>query len=390
MALDIRSKLPATGTTIFTVMSALAHEHGAVNLGQGFPDYAIDPTLIDLVDAAMRAGHNQYPLMPGVMRLREAIAAKVSRLYGHAYDPEHEVTVTTGATQAIFTSIQALAHRGDEVIVFEPAYDSYVPAVRLSGATPVTLPLTIPDYAIDWDALAAAITPRTRMIVVNSPNNPGTSVLSRDDLERFVALTRGTDILIVSDEVYEHMVYDGARHESLARNTDLAERSIVIGSFGKTFHATGWKVGYALAPRAITAEIRRVHQFTVFTVNSAVQHALAEFLDEPARYEGLPSFFTAKRDLFRSALADAPLDLLPCRGSYFQLARYDRVSNASAQGFAQQLVKEIGVAAIPLSAFYQDGTDHRVIRFCFAKRDDTLLAAAERLRRLRPRAAQGS
>jgi methionine aminotransferase len=383
MAQKIRSKLPATGTTIFTVMSALAQEHGAVNLGQGFPDYAIDPALIDLVDAAMRAGHNQYPLMPGVMRLREAIAAKVAGLYGHAYDPEHEVTVTTGATQAIFTSIQALAHPGDEVIVFEPAYDSYVPAVRLSGATPITLALTFPDYAIDWHALAAAITPRTRMIVVNSPNNPGASVLSPEDLERFAALTRGTDILIVSDEVYEHMVYDGARHESLARNTELVERSIVIGSFGKTFHATGWKVGYALAPRAISAEIRRVHQFTVFTVNSAVQHALAEFLRDPARYETLPAFFTAKRDLFRSALADTPLDLLPCRGSYFQLAHYDRISEASAQEFARWLVTEIGVATIPLSAFYQDGTDHRVIRFCFAKRDETLLAAAERLRRLR-------
>ena len=383
MAPKIRSKLPATGTTIFTVMSALAQQHGAVNLGQGFPDYAIDPILIDLVDAAMRAGHNQYPLMPGVMRLREAIAAKVARLYGRAYDPEHEVTVTTGATQAIFTSIQALAHPGDEVIVFEPAYDSYVPAVRLSGATPVTLPLTFPDYAIDWPALAASITPRTRMIVVNSPNNPGASVLSADDLGRLAALTRGTDILIVSDEVYEHMVYDGARHESLARNAELAERSIVIGSFGKTFHATGWKVGYALAPRAISAEIRRVHQFTVFTVNSAVQHALAEFLRDPARYETLPAFFTAKRDLFRAALADAPLDLLPCRGSYFQLARYDRVSEEPAQEFAQRLVREIGVATIPLSAFYQDGTDHRVIRFCFAKRDETLLAAAERLQRLR-------
>ena len=383
MAPKIRSKLPATGTTIFTVMSALAQQHGAVNLGQGFPDYPIDPALIDLVDAAMRAGHNQYPLMPGVMRLREAIAAKVARLYGRAYDPEHEVTVTTGATQAIFTSIQALAHPGDEVIVFEPAYDSYVPAVRLSGATPVTLPLTFPDYAIDWPALAAAITPRTRMIVVNSPNNPGASVLSADDLGRLAALTRGTDILVVSDEVYEHMVYDGARHESLARNAELAERSIVIGSFGKTFHATGWKVGYALAPRAISAEIRRVHQFTVFTVNSAVQHALAEFLSDPARYETLPAFFTAKRDLFRAALADAPLDLLPCRGSYFQLARYDRVGEEPAQEFAQRLVREIGVATIPLSAFYHDGTDHRVIRFCFAKRDETLLAAAERLQRLR-------
>jgi len=383
MAPKIRSKLPATGTTIFTVMSALAQQHGAVNLGQGFPDYAIDPVLIDLVDAAMRAGHNQYPLMPGVMRLREAIAAKVARLYGRAYDPEHEVTVTTGATQAIFTSIQALAHPGDEVIVFEPAYDSYVPAVRLSGATPVMLPLTFPDYAIDWPALSAAITPRTRMIVVNSPNNPGASVLSADDLGRLAALTRGTDILIVSDEVYEHMVYDGLRHASVASHAELASRSVVIGSFGKTFHATGWKVGYALAPRAISAEIRRVHQFTVFTVNSAVQHALAEFLRDPARYETLPAFFTTKRDLFRAALADAPLDLLPCRGSYFQLARYDRVSEEPAQEFAQRLVREIGVATIPLSAFYQDGTDHRVIRFCFAKRDETLLAAAERLQRLR-------
>lgn len=382
MTLPIRSKLPATGTTIFTVMSALAEKHDAVNLGQGFPDYAIDPALIDLVDAAMRAGHNQYPLMPGVMRLREAIAAKVARLYGHAYDPEREVTVTTGATQAIFTSIQALAHPGDEVIVFEPAYDSYVPAVRLAGATPVTLALTFPDYAIDWPALAAAITPRTRMIIVNTPNNPGASVLSADDLARLAALTRGTGIVVVSDEVYEHMVYDGARHQSMAQNPELKARSIVIGSFGKTFHATGWKVGYALAPREISSEIRRVHQFTVFTVNSAVQHALAEFLREPSRYEMLPAFFTAKRDLLRTALAATPLELLPCRGSYFQLARYRQISDEPAQEFAQRLVREFGVATIPLSAFYQDGTDHRVIRFCFAKREQTLLAAAERLRHL--------
>jgi methionine aminotransferase len=383
MPLHIRSKLPATGTTIFTVMSALAQKHKAVNLGQGFPDYPIDPALIDLVDAAMQAGHNQYPLMPGVMPLREAIAAKVARLYGHAYDAESEVTVTTGATQAIFTSIQALAHAGDEVIVFEPAYDSYVPAVRLAGATPVTLPLTFPDYAVDWPALAAAITPRTRMIVINSPNNPGTSVLSADDLARLAALTHGTEIVLVSDEVYEHMVYDGARHLSLAGCAELRGRSVVIGSFGKTFHATGWKVGYALAPREISAEIRRVHQFTVFTVNSAVQHALAEFLREPARYETLPAFFAAKRDLLREALATTVLELLPCRGSYFLLARYGRVSDEPAHEFAQRLVKEVGVATIPLSAFYQDGTDHGVIRFCFAKREQTLLAAAERLQRLK-------
>ena len=379
----IHSKLPATGTSIFSVMSALAQAHGAVNLGQGFPDYDIDPLLIDLVSAAMRAGHNQYPLSPGVMALREAIADKVQRLYGRAYDPGNEVTVTTGATQGIFTTIQALAHAGDEVIVFEPAYDSYIPAIRLAGATPVPLPLTVPGYDIDWAAVRRAVSPRTRMIVVNTPNNPGTSILSADDLAQFAEITRDTRIIIVSDEVYEHMVYDGARHESLARHDELAARSVVIASFGKTFHATGWKVGYALAPPEITAEIRRVHQFTVFTVNSAVQHGLAEFLRDPARYEHLPAFFTAKRDLLRAALAETPLDLLPCRGSYFQLATYARISSEPAADFAQRLVRDFGVATIPLSAFYQDGTDHRVIRFCFAKRDETILAAAERLGKLR-------
>ena len=382
-ALTPRSKLPAAGTTIFTVMSALAVRYGAVNLGQGFPDYGIDPELIEQVHAAMRAGHNQYPLMAGVMALREAIARKVERLYGRSYDPEHEVTVTTGATQAIFTTIQALVGPGDEVVVFEPAYDSYVPAVELAGAVPVTLPLTVPGFRIDWTALRSAITPRTRMIVVNTPNNPGTSVLSRDDVEALAQITRGTPIVVVSDEVYEHMLYDGARHESVARHAELAARSVVIGSFGKTFHATGWKVGYALAPRALTDEIRRVHQFTVFTVNSPMQHALAGFLDDPARYESLPAFFARKRDLLRDALADTPLDLLPCAGSYFQLATYARVSDLPSDAFAERLVREVGVAVIPLTAFYRVRTDHRIIRFCFAKREDTLLAAAERLRRLR-------
>ena len=280
-------------------MSALAQKHGAVNLGQGFPDYPIDPALIDLVTDAMRAGHNQYPLMPGVLALREAIAAKVQRLYGRAYDPVNEITVTTGATQAIFTTIQALAHPGDEVIVFEPAYDSYVPAVQLAGANPVTLALTLPDYRIDWEAVRRAVTPRTRFILLNTPNNPGTSVLSAADVAELAAIVRATPIVVISDEVYEHMVYDGARHESLARHDELAARSVVIGSFGKTFHATGWKVGYALAPAALTAEIRRVHQFTVFTVNSPVQHGLAAFLADPSRYETLPQFFAQKRDLFR-------------------------------------------------------------------------------------------
>jgi len=379
----LRSKLPATGTTIFTVMSALAVQHGAVNLGQGFPDYAIDPELIELVAAAMRAGHNQYPLMPGVMKLREAIAAKVLRLYGRAYDPEREVTVTTGATQAIYTAIQALAHPGDEVIVFEPAYDSYIPSIRLAGATPVALPLTVPDYRIDWLALAQAITPRTRIILINTPNNPGTSVLTADDRNALAKLVRDTPIVVVSDEVYEHIVFDGAKHQSIAGHPGLAERSVVIGSFGKTFHATGWKVGYALAPREITDELRRVHQFIVFTVNSAVQHALAAFLEKPERYESLPAFFATKRDTLRSILASTPLTVLPCAGSYFQLASYDRISDESARAFAERLIREIGVATIPLSAFYQDGTDHRVIRFCFAKRDETLLAAGERLSKLR-------
>lgn len=376
------SRLPASGTTIFSVMSALAREHGAVNLGQGFPDYAIDPALVDLVTAAMKAGHNQYPLMPGVMALREAIAAKAGRLYARAYDPEHEVTVTSGATQAIFTAIQALVGPGDEAIVFEPAYDSYVPAIRLAGATPVTVPLAFPGYRVDWAAVRRAVTPRTRLILVNTPNNPGTSVLSAEDCAALEAVTRATPIVVVSDEVYEHMVYDGRRHESLARRPELASRSVVIGSFGKTFHATGWKVGYALAPRAITEEIRRVHQFTVFAVSSPMQHALAAFLAEPSRYEGLPAFFQKKRDLLREALAGTPLELLPCEGSYFQLARYSRVSDEPAAAFAERLVRELGVATIPLSAFHQDGTDHRVIRFCFAKKEETLLAAAERLRRL--------
>ena len=388
-AVPVRSKLPAAGTTIFTVMSALAQKHGAVNLGQGFPDFPIDPALIDLVTDAMRAGHNQYPLMPGVLALREAIAAKVQHLYGRAYDPVNEITVTTGATQAIFTTIQALAHPGDEVIVFEPAYDSYVPAVQLAGATPVTLALTVPDYRIDWEAVRRALTPRTRFILLNTPNNPGTSVLTAADVAELAAIVRATRIVVISDEVYEHMVYDGARHESIARHDELAARSVVIGSFGKTFHATGWKVGYALAPAALTAEIRRVHQVTVFTVNSPVQHGLAAFLADPSRYEALPQFFAQKRDLFRALLADVPLDLLPCAGSYFQLARYGRISDEPAAMFAQRLVAEFGVASIPLSAFYRDGTDHRVIRFCFAKREETLREAAQRLARLSDAVATG-
>ena len=377
-----RSRLPDSGTTIFTVMSALAQEHGAVNLGQGFPDYPVDPRLLELFAKALRDGHNQYPPMVGLPALREAIAGKVERLYGRSYDPGEEVTVTAGATQAIYTAILALTQPGDEVIVFEPAYDSYLPAIRLAGAVPVPVPLAVPGYHIDWPAVRRVVTPRTRLIVVNSPNNPGTSVLSAEDLREFENLVRGTPIQLVSDEVYEHLVFDGLRHESLARSAELAARSVVIASFGKTFHATGWKVGYAVAPRALMAEFRRVHQFIVFTVSTPAQHALAAFLADPSHYEGLADFFAPKRRLLREALAATPLELLPGEGTYFQLARYDRVGDEPDEAFCRRLTKEVGVAAIPLSAFYRDGTDHRVIRFCFAKREEMLLAAAERLKRL--------
>lgn len=380
--LRIASRLPAAGTTIFSVMSALALEHKAVNFGQGFPDYPIDGALMDLVTRAMRDGFNQYPQMAGVMALREAIAGKVERAYGRKYDPVTEITVTAGATQAIWSSVQALVHPGDEVIVFEPVYDSYGPAITLAGGTVVALPLTYPGFRIDWAAVRAAISPRTRMIMVNFPNNPSGSILAPSDLGELAALTRGTGIVVVSDEVYEHMVFDGKRHESLARHSELAGRCVVIGSFGKTFHATGWKVGYALAPRAITDEIRRVHQFTVFTVSSPMQHALAAFLADPSRYEGLGAFFQKKRDLFRELIADTPFELLPACGAYFQLATYARISDEPDAAFSMRLVKEYGVATIPLSAFYARPPAQRVIRFCFAKKDETLRAGAQRLRKL--------
>lgn len=381
--LSIASRLPQAGTTIFTVMSALAAEHGAVNLGQGFPDYPIDPVLAGLVSKAMADGHNQYPLMAGILPLREAIAAKMQRAYGRVYDPGREVTVTSGATEAIWATVSGLVHPGDEVILFEPVYDSYGPAVTLAGGKIVPLQLTFPGFRIDWAAVRAAITPRTRMIMVNFPNNPSGSILRPADLDELAAITRGTKIVVVSDEVYEHMVYDGREHASLARHDELAARSVVIGSFGKTFHATGWKVGYACAPREISDEIRRVHQFMVFTVSSPMQHALATFLAEPSRYEGLNAFFQAKRDLFRSLMAGTPFEFLEAEGAYFQLATYAKVSDEPDAEFSERLVKECGVATIPLSAFYAKPPAQKVIRFCFAKKDETLRAAAERLRRLR-------
>jgi methionine transaminase len=376
------SRLPEVGTTIFTVMSALAAQHGAVNLGQGFPDFECDPKLLDTVNAAMRAGHNQYPPMAGIAPLREAVAAKIEALYGAHYDPGSEITITAGATQAILTAILAVVHPGDEVIVLEPCYDSYVPNIELAGGKVVRVALTPGSFRPDFDAIAAALNPRTRAIVVNSPHNPSATIWTRADMERLAALLAPTDTLLVSDEVYEHMVYDHAPHVSASMLPALAERAFVVSSFGKTFHVTGWKVGTVAAPAALSAEFRKVHQFNVFTVNTPMQHALAAYLADPAPYRNLPSFYQAKRDLFRAGLAGTRLRLLPSEGTYFQCVDYAAVSDLGEEAFCRWLTTEIGVAAIPLSAFYADGRDQHIARLCFAKRDETLRLALERLARL--------
>lgn len=375
------SRLPAVGTTIFTVMSRLAQECGAINLSQGFPDFSAEDVLFERVSHWMRAGHNQYAPMAGVPALREAIAAKVAALYGTSYDPETEITVTAGATQALFTAVAALVHPGDEVIVFEPVYDSYVPSIELAGGVVKRARLSAPDYRPDWAAVRALVSPKTRMIMINTPHNPSGTVWSPDDMRALCDLVRGTGIIVVADEVYEHIVFDGRRHESAALYPELAERSVIVSSFGKTYHVTGWKVGYVLAPQALMAEFRKVHQFNVFTVNTPVQLALADYMMDASRHLGLAAFYQAKRDFFRAGLAGTGFELLPCTGTYFQTVRYGAISDASDTDFVQWLTREVGVAAIPLSAFFGDGRDERVIRFCFAKRDETLEAAFERLRR---------
>jgi methionine aminotransferase len=376
------SRLPQVGTTIFTVMSALAAEHGAVNLGQGFPDFAGDPALVDAVAAAMREGLNQYPPMAGVPALREAVADKIATLYGHRYDPATEITVTAGATQAILTAILAVVGPGDEVIVLEPCYDSYVPNIALAGGRVVRVALQAGSFRPDLDAIAAALTPRTRALLINSPHNPSGTVWQADDLARLAELLAPTEVLLISDEVYEHMVFDGQPHASVSTHPALAARAFVVSSFGKTFHVTGWKVGTVAAPAALSAEFRKVHQFNVFTVNTPMQHGIARYLADPAPYRGLPAFYQRKRDLFRAGLAGTRLKLLPCAGSYFQCVDYQAVSPLGEAEFCRWLTREIGVAAIPLSAFYGDGRDQGLVRFCFAKRDETLHAALERLARL--------
>ena len=381
--LALPSKLPAVGTTIFTVMSRLAAEHGAINLSQGFPDFSPPPRLPERVAHHMAAGANQYAPMAGVARLREAIAAKVGRLYDARFDPETEITVTAGATQAIFTAIAACVRPGDEVIVFAPVYDSYVPAIEVVGGRAVFARLRHPDYLPDWDEVRSLVTPHTRMIVFNTPHNPTGTVWSATDLDQLADLVRGTDIVLLADEVYEHVVFDGRRHESTARHAELRERSFVVSSFGKTYHVTGWKVAYCLAPAALSAEFRKVHQFNVFAVNHPMQAAIADFMVEAPEFAtGLAGFYQARRDFFRRQLDRSRFDPLPCAGTYFQLCAYGRISDEPDTEFVRRLTREHGVAAIPVSVFTPDGEDRRVIRFCFAKGEETLAAAGERLRRV--------
>jgi methionine aminotransferase len=379
------SKLPRVGTTIFTVMSHLAIKHGAVNLGQGFPDFNCDERLQARLAEAVRTGHNQYAPMTGVPALREAIARKNEALYGHRHDADTEITVTAGATQAIMTAVLALVQPGDEVLVLEPAYDSYVPSIELAGGRPVFVPLDAArGYAPDWDRIRAAITAKTRLLMLNFPHNPTGRVLDDADLAALERIVAETGVLLLSDEVYEHIVFDGVAHRSVMRSPLLASHSIVISSFGKTFHTTGWKVGYACAPKQLTAEFRKVHQFMVFAVNTPAQHAFAAYLDDPAPYLALPAFYQAKRDRFVAGLKDTPFKVLPCPGTYFLLADYSAVSSLPEAEFAQKMIVDYGVAVIPVSVFYDRPVENRVIRFCFAKKDETLRTALERLQRGTP------
>ena len=378
----IETKLPAVGTTIFTVMSAMATEYKAVNLGQGFPDFACDPKLVQGVTDAMVQGHNQYPPMTGIPVLREAISAKLQTLYGRRYDAGSEITVTAGATQAIITAILAVVRPGDEVIVLEPCYDSYVPNIELAGGIVVRVPLTPGTFRPDFDRIAAAITPRTRAILVNSPHNPSATVWTRQEMLQLQELLAPTEVLLISDEVYEHMAFEGHPHQSAALFPGLAARAFIVSSFGKTYHVTGWKVGFVAAPASLSAEFRKVHQFNVFTVNTPVQYGLAAYMADARPYLELPAFYQRKRDLFRQGLAATRLRLLPSEGSYFQCVDISEVSDLPEAEFCQWLTREVGVAAIPLSAFYGDGFDQRVVRFCFAKKDETLHTALERLARL--------
>jgi methionine transaminase len=377
-----RSKLPSAGVSIFQVMSRLAEEHGAINIGQGFPDFDCDPALVETVAEAMRDGYNQYAPMPGILPLREALSRKIERLYGRRYDPVSEITVTSGATEGIFSALTAFVHPGDEVLLFQPVYDSYVPAVQLSGGTPVFVTLRPPHYRIDWDEVRRALTPRTRAVVLNSPHNPTGMVLDADDMRALAAVLQGTDAIVIADEVYEHIVFDGRRHESVARHPDLADRAVVISSFGKTYHTTGWKVGYCAAPAALSAEVARVHQFVTYSVNGALQRAYAAFVDRDPLCASLAPFYQEKRDLFLRLMEGSRFTPLPCQGTFFQLMDYSAITRERDSEFALRLIREHGVAAIPITPFLHGVEAGPVMRFCFAKRPDTLERAAERLRQV--------
>ncbi|MBV7528710.1 methionine aminotransferase [Chitinophaga sp. sic0106] len=376
------SKLPNVGTTIFSVMSALAAENKAINLSQGFPDFDCSDELKAFVNEAMQQGHNQYAPMPGLMQLRSAIAGKVESLYQQKVDPDSEITITPGGTYAIFTAIAAYIRPGDEVIIFEPAYDSYIPNVLVNGGKPVLIPLSFPDYRINWEEVRNKITPKTRMIMVNTPHNPTGSILQENDIAELEKLVAEFDLLVLSDEVYEHLVYDGELHHSILRYPNIFRNSFVTFSFGKVFHNTGWKMGYCIAPKHLMQEYRKVHQFLCFSVNTPMQYGLANFLETPSHYLELPAFYQQKRDYFLELMHHTRFTPLASKGSYFQLMKYDRISDEGDKEFAKRITREFGVAAIPVSAFYENGKDDHVVRFCFAKKQETLEAAAARLAKI--------
>lgn len=380
--IHINSKLPTVGTTIFSVMSKLAQEHNAINLSQGFPDYPTDKKLIELINQAMLAGHNQYAPMQGLADLRATIAQKMMTNHNANYDHETEITITAGGTQAIFTAIASVINPGDEVIIFEPAYDSYAPTVKLFGGLVKPFVLHAPDYAIDWEMVKKLFSANTKMIILNSPQNPTGSILSKADIEALIKLTRDSDVLILSDEVYEHIIFDGEQHESVARYPELIERSFVIASFGKLLHTTGWKLGYCLAPAKLMTEFRKVHQYNVFSVNTPMQLGIANYLRDDSIYKNISMCFQQKRDLFNSLLSETKFKLLPCKGSYFQCVSFAHLTDESDVEFAKRIIVEFGVASIPVSAFYTNKTDDKILRFCFAKEQKTLEAAVEKLMRI--------
>jgi len=380
--MSISSKLPQVGTTIFTVMSKLSNDCGAINLSQGFPGFDCDPVLVDLVTNYMQAGYNQYAPMSGVPVLRERIAEKTKLVYGIELNPENEVTVVSGATEALYAAVTAVVRNNDEVILFDPAYDSYAPAIELNGGKPVFVPLEMPDFSVNWDRVKSAITDKTRLIMVNTPHNPSGYMWTKEDLDTLAELIQDKDIFIVSDEVYEHITFDGRKHLSLLTHPILRERTFVCGSFGKTFHVTGWKIGYCLAPPKLTEEFRKIHQFLTFSTATPLQYALADYLAEPSRYLTIPDFYQKKRDLFCDGLKNTPFEFTPAQGSFFQMVTYRQLSQVSDYDLSVRLTKEIGVASIPISVFFSDKKDHKILRFCFAKKDSDLIDALEKLRKI--------